>query len=116
QNLAAQRQNRLETTIASLLGRTACRITLDDVDFALGGIAFLTVGEFAGERAVVEHAFAAHEIAGFTRGFTRTGRVDRLHDDALRDGRIFFEELGETLVEDRLDDPLDLSVAKLRLG
>ena len=38
EDLAAQRQNRLERTVASLLGRPACRVTFHEVDLAQGGI------------------------------------------------------------------------------
>src|SRR5207237_4908599 len=42
-----ERKDRLVLTIASLLGRAAGGITLDDVDFRKRRIALLTIGEFA---------------------------------------------------------------------
>ena len=44
------------------------------------------------------------------------GRIHRLHDDALGDRRVLFEERAELVVDDRFDDALDLGVAELGLG
>src|SRR5207244_12040948 len=46
----------------------------------------------------------------------RLRRKDRLPDADLGDLRRFQEELGEFLVHDGLDDPLDLGVSELHLG
>ncbi len=53
--------------VAALLGGAAGRLTFDDVELALRRIAFLAVGELAGQRAAVERALAAHEVAGLAR-------------------------------------------------
>ena len=47
QDFAFERKDRLVLSIASLLGRAAGGITLDDVDFRERRIALLTIGEFA---------------------------------------------------------------------
>ena len=49
QQLAAQRQDGLESAIAALLGRSTRRVALDDVELAAGRIALLAVGELAGQ-------------------------------------------------------------------
>ena len=49
EDLAAKRQDRLYSTIATLLGRPPCAVTLDDEKFGLLGVPFLTVGELSGE-------------------------------------------------------------------
>ena len=116
EDLALDRQDRLEPAVAALLGRSAGRLALDDVDLALRRVALLAVGQLAGQAAAVEGALAAHQVAGLARGFARPGRVDRLADDPLGDGRVLFEELTELVVDDRLDDALDLGVAELGLG
>src|SRR5207248_1859391 len=77
---------------------------------------FLAIGELAGQGAAVERAFAADQIARLPRRFTRARRIDRLADDPPGDGRILFEIRTELVVEDRLDDPFDFGVSKLRLG
>jgi hypothetical protein len=52
QDLAPQRQDRLIMAVAALLGRAAGRVTLDQEQLGLGGIALLTVGELAGQGAM----------------------------------------------------------------
>src|SRR4051794_30198801 len=116
QNLALERQDRLKAPIAPLLRRSACRLALDDVELALRRIALLAVGELAWQRAAVERALAAHEIARLARRFARARRVDRLADDAPRDRRVLLEIRAELVVENRLDDALHFGVAELRLG
>ena len=58
QDLAAQRQDRLEAAVAALLGRAAGRVALDDVELAPRRVALLAVGELAGQRQAVERALA----------------------------------------------------------
>src|SRR5439155_6344565 len=55
EDLAAQRQDRLELAIAPLLGRAARRIALDDVDLAQRRILLLAVGELAAQAHAAEH-------------------------------------------------------------
>ena len=49
EDLAAQRQHRLEGAVAALLGGAAGRIALDDEEFGFRRIALLAVGELAGQ-------------------------------------------------------------------
>ena len=49
QDLAAQRQHRLEFAVAALLGGAAGAVALDDEQFGLGRIALLAIGELAGQ-------------------------------------------------------------------
>src|SRR5690606_10486268 len=100
---------------ASLLGRAAGRFAFDDVQLALRRVAFLTVGELAGQAAAVERSLAAHQIPRLARRFPRTRGIHGLADDALGNTWILFEELSEAVVDDGLDDALDLGVAQLRL-
>src|SRR5688572_10772984 len=115
ENLPLDRQDRLELAVPSLLRRSSGRLAFDDVDLAVGGIALLTVGEFPRQRAVVERAFAAHEIACLAGGLTGACGIDGLGDDALGHRRVLFQVGAELVVDDRLDDTLDLGVAQLRL-
>ena len=115
EDLALDRQDRLEAPVAALLRRAAGRLAFDDVDLALRGIALLAVGQLAGKAAAVERALAAHEIARLARRLARPRRIDGLADDPLGDDRVLFEVLTELVVDDRLDDALDLGVAELRL-
>ena len=116
QDLALDRQDRLELPVASLLGRAAGRLPFDDVDLAEGGIALLAVGQLARQAAAVQCALAADQVAGFARRLAGPRRVDRLVDDPLGDRRVLFEERPQLVVDDRFDDPLDLGVTELGLG
>src|SRR6202041_240626 len=71
EDLATQWQHRLELAVAALLGGSASRIALDDEDLGLGGVALLTVGEFAGQARDVERALAAGEVSRLSRGLAR---------------------------------------------
>ena len=51
QDLAADRQDRLDPRVATTLGRAAGRVTLDDEDLALVGVGRLAVRQFAGQPA-----------------------------------------------------------------
>src|SRR3546814_3353592 len=76
-HLAAQRQNSLELTIAPLLCGTACRVTLDNIDFAQCGVFFLAVGQFARQAGAFKHAFTARHLACPAGCVARAGRFNK---------------------------------------
>ncbi len=82
EDLAAQRQHRLEGAVAALLGRAAGGIALDEQDLAFRRVALLAIGELAGQRRDVERALAAGQLARLAGGFARRGGLDHLADDA----------------------------------
>src|SRR5205823_4161705 len=104
QNLALERQDGLEPPIAPLLGRSAGRFALDDVQLAQRGVPFLAVRELAGQRAAVERALAPDQIAGLARRLARPRGVDRLADNSARHRGVFLEVGPQLVVDDRLDD------------
>ena len=81
EDLSLQRQDGLEAAVASLLGRAACALTLDQVHFAAFGMALGAVGQLARQSAAIERALAAREVAGLACGFARARRFDGLVDD-----------------------------------
>ena len=93
--LAANRKNRLVTPVASLLGRAAGRIALDDVKLGQVGIALGAIGQFPGQTAAGERAFA-DRFAGFARGFAGAGGRQDLVEDPFRDRRVLIEEASST--------------------
>ena len=115
QDLAAQRQDRLEAPVAALLRRAAGRVALDDVQLAPGRIALLAVGELAGQRQPVERALAEDEVAGLAGGLAGAGGRQALLDDPPAVARVLVEVLGEALGDGGLDLALDLGVAELGL-
>ena len=80
QDLALDRQDRLEAPVAPLLRRPAGGLALDDVDLAERGIALLAVGQLARQARCCRAPLAADEIARLARGFARARGVDRLQD------------------------------------
>ncbi len=78
EDLALQRQNRLEAPVAALLGGAAGRFALHQEQFAAFRIALLAIGQLARQSAGIERAFAAGQIAGFAGRFSGARRVDRL--------------------------------------
>ena len=82
EDLAAQRQHRLEFAVAALLGAAAGRVALDDEQFGFGRVLLLAVGELAGQRGNAERALAG-QFARLAGGFARGGGLDHLADDDL---------------------------------
>ncbi len=103
QDLAFQRQDRLELAVAALLGGAACGVALDQEQFGQRRIAFLAVGELAGQAHAVERALAARHFTGLARGFTRAGGVDDLAADDLGVVRRFQQEVAQRLRYQFLD-------------
>ena len=116
QDLAAQRQDRLEPPVAALLGGAAGRVALDDVQLALGRVALLAVGELARQRHPVERALADDEVARLAGGLAGARGREALLDDPAAVGRVLLEVLGDRLGERALDLARDLGVAELGLG
>jgi hypothetical protein len=73
QNFALERQNRLEAAIAALLGSSACRFTLDEIELAAVWLAFAAIGELAGQSTAIKGALAAGKVTGLACGLTRAG-------------------------------------------
>ena len=83
QHLAPERQNRLITAVASLLGRAARRVALDDVDLGERRIALLTVGQLARQTAGLQRTLSARHLTRLARRLPRTGCGLCLVDDNL---------------------------------
>ena len=116
EDLASQRQDRLESAIAALLGRATGGVALDEVDLALGWIALLAVGQFAGQGHAFKGTLADHEVAGLARSLASAGRSQRLLDHSPAVRRVLVEVLANALGDRGLDLPLDLGVSELGLG
>ena len=102
QDLAAQRQHRLEFAVAALLGAAAGAVALDDEQLGFGRIALLAVGEFSRQRGNAQRAFARH-LARFSRGFARGGGLDHLTDDDLGFARVLLQPGLEHVADEALD-------------
>ena len=116
EDLAAQRQDRLEAPVAALLGRATGGVALDDEDLAALGVALLAVGQLARQGEPVEGALAQDQVAGLAGGLAGAGRGQALLDDPPAVAGILLEVLDQAVGEDRLDLALDLGAAQLGLG
>ena len=116
EDLAAERQDRLEAAVAALLGRATGRVALDEVELAPGRVALLAVGELARQGHALEGALADDEVARLAGGLASTGRRQALLDDPPAVGRVLVEVLAEAVGDRGLDLALDLGVAELGLG
>ena len=96
-------------------GRAAGRFALDDEEFAARGIAFLAIGQLAGQAAGIHRGLAARELARLARGFAGARGVNALADDAARDGGVLVEIFAELFVDELLDLALDVAI-ELALG
>ena len=115
EDLAAQREDRLEAPIAALLGRATGRVALDEVELAAGGVALLAVGQLARQGHAVERALADDEVARLARGLAGARGGQALLDDPAAVGRVLVEVLAEAVGDRGLDLALDLGVAELGL-
>jgi len=73
--------------------------TLDDEQFATRRIAFLAVGQFAGQATGIHRGFAASQLAGFTRSFSRTRGFNALADNAPGHCGMLVEPIAQALVD-----------------
>ena len=103
EDLAAQRQDRLEPAVAALLRRATGRVALDDVQLAPRRVALLAVGELAGQRHAVERALADDEVARLAGRLARAGGRQALLDDPAAVGGVLLEVLAEAVGDRRLD-------------
>ena len=115
EDFALERKDGLVFAIAAHFCGAAGRFALDDKEFATGGIAFLTVGEFSGKAAGIHRGLAAREFASLAGGFASAGSIDALADDAAGDGGMLVEPFAELFVDELLDVALDVAI-ELALG
>ena len=104
QNLALERQDRLELAISSLLGRASRRVAFDQIKLGQGGIFFLTIGQLARQAHAVQHALAARQVTRFARRFAGTGGINDLVDDYFRITGFFQQERAHLLGDQVLDN------------
>ena len=114
-DLAFDREDRLITAVAALLGGAAGGVALDYIKLGEVRVALGAIGEFSRQSTAGEGAFA-HGFAGLARGFPGAGGGEAFFNDSLRDGGIRVEEGHQVLVGDRADDALDLGRDEFDLG
>src|SRR5207244_4497029 len=78
EDLAAQREDRLEAAVTAGLRGAARGISLDEVQLTLVRVALRAVGELAGQHRAIEQALANDEIARLPRSLACPRRHDAL--------------------------------------
>ncbi len=116
QDLAANRQDRLDARVARVLGRSPGRVAFDDEELALARLVRRAVDELARQAGAVEGALSTREVARLTRRLTRARGLHRLGDDLAALFGVLFEPVGELLVGRALHQRTDRDVAELALG
>ncbi len=96
QNLAAQRHDGLEVLVARLLGRTACRVTLDQKQLGALGVVGDAVGQLAGQRRPLGDLFA-HHLA--PRPLAGLGGSDGQFGDGLAQRRVLVQPQAEGILD-----------------
>ena len=109
QNLSSQRQDGLDAPVASGLGGTACGVALNQVNFAFLGFSGLAVGKFTGQTAAFQDPFSPSEVARLAGRFSRFGGQHGLVHNEFSNGRIFFKEFVQFLVDHGLDNAGDFA-------
>ena len=96
ENLTSQRKNGLETSVATLLCASACRVTLDEIYFAVFGVFVGAVGKFAGERGAFERALSSRALARHTRRLSRSLRRNGFKHEFFCFSGVFLKIRSET--------------------
>ena len=116
EDLAAKRQDGLDIRITPGVGRSAGRVTFDQVQLRFLERPATTVSQLFGQSAGGQGPLATNHLAGLAGGFPGLRGPHALSGNQLRHFRIGFEKLRQPIVYDRGDNPLDLAVSQLGFG
>ncbi len=116
QNFAFDWQNGLEATVASLFGRTAGGVALNNVNLAMLRIGDAAISQFAGKATTIDAGFAPRQLTRLARGFARARGEQAFFDNLARNRGGLFKIGAQTLANDRFDDAAHFTVAKLGFG
>ena len=92
QYLSLERENCLILPVATLFGRAARGITLDNVDFRKSGISLLAIGQLSRKHSRSECAFPDN-LPRLARSFARSRGIERFTHDLPGHGRILLQIL-----------------------
>ena len=91
EDLTAQREDSLVYSVATCLGCTACGVTLDEEEFALGRIFGCAISKFAGESSTAERGLAENRLTSVACGYTCLCSEDHFLNDTLGVVGVLFE-------------------------
>ena len=116
QNLAAQGKNCLDVSATAVLGRAACRVTLDNEEFGHGRLAHGAVSKLTGQARALKQALATRGLAGLTRGGAGLAGRNRLVADGAGLVGVLLEVLLESGGHSLLREVAHEGAAELCLG
>ena len=116
EDLTAERQDGLEVSVASLLGRAAGGVSLDEEQLADSSVLRRAVGQLSGQPAAREGRLTLHHLARLACRLTSGGREDHLVDDCFGLFRVLLQVVAERLAYSHVDSAHHLVVSELRLG
>ena len=116
EDLALQWQDGLRPAVPRLLGGASGRIALDHEQFALGGVALLAIGQFAGQAGDIHGALSPSHFPRLAGRLTRMSRLDDLANHGLGLSRAFQQVFRKLLAGQALDHRLYLGRHQLVLG
>ena len=117
EDLAAQRQNRLPGPIASLLGRSAGGVALDDEQLASDRAPVRAVTELAGQvQPVRRGALARHLLVSGATGFARPGGQDHPCHDRLGHRPVVMQPMFQGRTDGRVDSRRQFRIVEPVLG
>ena len=116
QHFTPQRQNRLETGVAAIGGRAACRVTLYDINFGQFRIVLIAVTQLIRHSCTTQRCFAADGLSSLACCLTGTvGRQCLIQNGSGNHGMLFqinCQLIGNNVVHQRAD----MGVTQLCLG
>ena len=92
QNLSTKRKNGLCRTVTGCFGRSAGRISLDNVNFTVYRIFIRTIGQFSRKRHPLQSRFSSRQISCFSRRFSRALCHHGFFNRHFCNVRILFQE------------------------
>ena len=99
-----------------MLGGASCRVTLDEIELGLGGVALGAVGQLTRQAEARQGTLALHLLTGVACRLTCLGCQSHLIKDGLGLFGMLFEIVRELLPHDGVDDTHHLIVAEFGLG
>ena len=115
QDLASKRKDGLCSPVSGCLGRTACRISLNDVDLTVFGIFVGTVRQLSGQGHAVQSRFTSGQVSRFTGSLSGSLCKHGLVYDRFRHRRVLLQIDLQLFADHIVDRRSGLAVAQFDL-
>ena len=113
--LTTDGQNGLIVAVATLLGATTCRITLDNEQFALGCISVRAIGQLARQATTSHGRLALNIFSGLASCYTSSSCQDYLVNDNLCLVGVLLQIVGKCFAHGLLNGTSHLAITQLGL-